>query len=112
MLRLNDYKVFEEILKRKLSKQDVISNAMTASEKQLKKKFSLMENEKGLLEKTNGELVKKYGAQKFGYDIEFGEAGEKSSQRFCWCKDLNQLGFCFYIIKGCAIESIFVCFFC
>lgn len=63
MLRSYDYKVSNKNLERKLFEQDVTLNAMVTSAKQLQKKFSLIENEKRQLVKTNDELMRKYGAQ-------------------------------------------------
>lgn len=63
LLRLNGYKVPEESLGRKLSKQGNILKAMTASENHLEKKLCSLENEKAPLEKSNDELMKKYGEQ-------------------------------------------------
>lgn len=52
-LRMNNYKVSKESLKRKLSEQVVILKTMTASMKQPEKKLSSTKNEKRLLKKTN-----------------------------------------------------------
>lgn len=43
------------------------------------KKFSLMENEKRLLEESNEELMRKYDNQKDGGGKEGGEDGKKKS---------------------------------
>lgn len=64
VVRVNDYKVARENLERKLSEQDVILKAMTASVKNLEKTVSSLEEENRLLKKTNEELTATYGGQK------------------------------------------------
>lgn len=63
LLRSNDYKVSKVNSKQKLSEQNDILKAMTASLKQLEKKLSSVMEEKRLLEKTNKRLMRMYGAQ-------------------------------------------------
>lgn len=50
-------------LEPKPTEQDVIFKAKMASVKQLVKTLDLVEEEKGRLEKTDGELIRKHGAQ-------------------------------------------------
>lgn len=64
LLQLKNYKVSTKHLVRKLSEEDVILKVMTSSMKQLIMKLCLLQNEKILLEKSNEQLINKYGEQK------------------------------------------------
>lgn len=81
LVRLVDCKV-SKIMKRKLSKQDVVLNSIKASAEQLEKKISLVENRKRLPEKINGKLKKKYAAQNTLVGKKCGKAGTKRFYSF------------------------------
>lgn len=63
LLRLSSYLVSLENLERRRSEQDISLKATTAKVKQLKKKLSLLKIQKRLLEKTDKEVMRKYGEQ-------------------------------------------------
>lgn len=63
LVRLNYFIQSKKSFERNPLEQDVNLRSMTASVKQLKKKLSIVENDKKLLERTYAELVKKYNAK-------------------------------------------------
>lgn len=61
--RLNEYKMAKENLERKVSEQELIIKAITASVQQLENRIGKLESDSKLLQKTNDEIMESYGKQ-------------------------------------------------